>query len=233
MNMLRALEILKKDIENKNNYTKLHLFSEIFEYYGPIPKYRLLHFYGHPDCGKTTVAKDLIESNKDNSFVYISNKLDDINIMNRYENCTVMISNVFEKTLEFLESLTPELVDVVIIDNIHNMLSHEELVSAFTKKLDNADVLNKYIKQLTILAVKKKFNIIVFNGINLISNKSRYGHIIDKESVASFEITKLACDLNRLKCSITPKKNIMNDTKNTFFYDYYWRYSGGKSKWNR
>lgn len=223
MNMIRALNLMKQDIANKNNNSKLHLFSEIFEYYGPFTKNRLIHFYGHPDCGKTTIAKDLISSNKTRSFVYISSYLDDIKSLDKYNNCVTMISNIFEKTLEFLEKLEPELVDVVIIDNIHNMVSEIELKAAFTTRLDNGEILNKYIKQLSILAAKKKFNIVVFNGINLISNKSRYSHIIEKESVASFEIRKLKCSLENLVCEIIPKKNLMNDNKRTFEYVCKWR----------
>lgn len=225
MNMLRALQVLKEDIKNKNNYSKLHLDSDIFEFYGPIPKYRLIHFFGHPDCGKTTIAKDLVRNNTSKSFVYISNSLDDIKSIKNYDNCTVMISNVFEKTLDFLKSLNPGLVDVVILDNINNMLSKEELDAAFTKRLNNAEILNKYIKQLSILAVQKKFNIIIFNGINLITNKSRYSYIIDKESVASFEIKKKSCTLDRLSCDIIPIKNLMDDNKSVYDYEFYWRES--------
>lgn len=93
------------------------------------------------------------------------------------------------------------------------MVSQEELNSAFSKRLDNKDILDKYIKQLSIIAAQKKLNIFVFNGINQMTNKSRYSYLIEKEAVATFKIEKRHRTYDGLVVSVIPVKNIMNDIK--------------------
>lgn len=213
MNMLRAIELLKKDIKLKENANKIEMYDEVFYQYGPITPNRLIHFYGEPDCGKTTVAIDIINSNRSKSFIYINKNPDDLRKVKDLNNCSVFTSNIFEITLLYLKTLQPNLVDFVIIDDIHKMISQEELNSAFSKRLDNKDIFDKYIKQLSLIAAQKKLNIIVFNGINLMNNKSRYSYLIEKEAVATFKIEKYDVSYRYLGLSITVEKNIMNDNK--------------------
>lgn len=213
MDMLRAIELLKQDIKAKEDSYKIHMEDSIFSEYGPITPNRLIEFYGEPDCGKTAVAINIMKSNRWNTFIYINKDLDNLNKVKKLNNCTVFSSNVFETTLLYLKTLKPGLVDFVIIDDIHNMVSQEELNSAFSKRLDNKDILDKYIKQLSIIAAQKKLNIFVFNGINQMTNKSRYSYLIEKEAVATFKIEKRHRTYDGLVVSVIPVKNIMNDIK--------------------
>lgn len=213
MNMLRAIDLLKQDIKAKEDKYKIHMNDELFYNYGPLIPNRLIHIYGEPDCGKTTIAMDIIEENYLKSFVYINKNPDNIMKMKKFKNCTIFNSNVFETTLLYLKTLEPSLVDFVIIDDIQNMLSQEELNSAFSKRLDERELLNKYIKQLSIVAAQKKFNIIIFNGINGVTGKSRYGYIIEKEAIATFKIEKGYRTYDKLILKVIPEKNIMNDIK--------------------
>lgn len=215
MNMLRAIELLKQDIKSKQNTYKISMRDKVFFEYGPINPNRLIEFYGEPDCGKTTIAIDIMKSNCLKSFVYISKNPDNLNKVKRIDNCTVFASNIFEITLLYLRTLEPGLVDFVIIDDIHNMLSQEELKSAFSKKLDNKDIFDKYIKQLSLIAAQKKLNIIVFNSLNKMNNKSRYSYLIEKEAIAVFRIEKEYRTYDSLHLKIIPEKNIMNDMKDS------------------
>lgn len=213
MNMIRAIELLKQDIKSKQDTYKIKMRDKVFFAYGPITQHRLIEFYGEPDCGKTSIAMDIIQSNSLKSFIYINKNPDNLAKVNKMDNCTVFASNIFEITLLYLRTLEPGLVDFVIIDDIHNMLSQEELNSAFSKKLDNKDIFDKYIKQLSIIAAQKKLNIIVFNSLNQMSNKSRYSYLIEKEAIAVFRIEKEYTAYDSLKLKIIPEKNIMNDFK--------------------
>lgn len=215
MNMLRAIELLKQDIKSKQDTYKISMRDKVFFEYGPITPNRLIEFYGEPDCGKTTVAIDIMKSNCLKSFVYISKNPDNLNKVKMINNCTVFASNIFEITLLYLRTLEPGLVDFVIIDDIHNMLSQEELKSAFSKKLDNKDIFDKYIKQLSLIAAQKKLNIIVFNSLNKMNNKSRYSYLIEKEAIAVFRIEKEYKTYDSLYLKIIPEKNIMNDMKDS------------------
>lgn len=215
MNMLRAIELLKQDIKSKQDTYKISMRDKVFFEYGPINPNRLIEFYGEPDCGKTTIAIDIMKSNCLKSFVYISKNPDNLNKVKRIDNCTVFASNIFEITLLYLRTLEPGLVDFVIIDDIHNMLSQEELKSAFSKKLDNKDIFDKYIKQLSLIAAQKKLNIIVFNSLNKMNNKSRYSYLIEKEAIAVFRIEKEYRTYDSLHLKIIPEKNIMNDMKDS------------------
>lgn len=215
MNMLRAIELLKQDIKSKQDTYKISMRDKVFFEYGPITPNRLIEFYGEPDCGKTTIAIDIMKSNYLKSFVYISKNPDNLNKVKRIDNCTVFASNIFEITLLYLRTLEPGLVDFVIIDDIHNMLSQEELKSAFSKKLDNKDIFDKYIKQLSLIAAQKKLNIIVFNSLNKMNNKSRYSYLIEKEAIAVFRIEKEYRTYDSLHLKIIPEKNIMNDMKDS------------------
>lgn len=215
MNMLRAIELLKQDIKSKQDTYKISMRDKVFFEYGPITPNRLIEFYGEPDCGKTTIAIDIMKSNCLKSFVYISKNPDNLNKVKRIDNCTVFASNIFEITLLYLRTLEPGLVDFVIIDDIHNMLSQEELKSAFSKKLDNKDIFDKYIKQLSLIAAQKKLNIIVFNSLNKMNNKSRYSYLIEKEAIAVFRIEKEYRTYDSLHLKIIPEKNIMNDMKDS------------------
>lgn len=215
MNMLRAIELLKQDIKSKQDTYKISMRDKVFFEYGPITPNRLIEFYGEPDCGKTTIAIDIMKSNCLKSFVYISKNPDNLNKVKRIDNCTVFASNIFEITLLYLRTLEPGLVDFVIIDDIHNMLSQEELKSAFSKKLDNKDIFDKYIKQLSLIAAQKKLNIIVFNSLNKMNNKSRYSYLIEKEAIAVFRIEKEYKTYDSLHLKIIPEKNIMNDMKDS------------------
>lgn len=212
MNMFRAMELLKQDLKELNKCeNRDYLCSEIFKTYTDyegIPKGRMIHFYGRPDCGKTLIARDIISKNPYHTFVYISANKDDVAKM-KYPNAAILMSNIFEDTITYLENIDKGNIDVVFIDNINNMLSREELLSAFTKQLDNRDILNKYIKKISLLAAQKSFSVIIFNGINAITNKSRYGYIIDKEAVASFEIEKVKISERYIKVKITPVRNLM------------------------
>lgn len=212
MNMFRAMELLKQDLkELKKCDNRIYFHSEIFKTYTNyegIPIGRMIHFYGKPDCGKTLIAKDIISKNPYNTFVYISANKDDVAKM-KYPNAAILMSNIFEDTIAYLENIDKGDIDIVFIDNINNMLSREELLSAFTKQLDNRDILNKYIKKISLLAAQKDFSVIIFNGINAITNKSKYGYIIDKEAVASFEIEKVKISERYIKVKITPVRNLM------------------------
>lgn len=216
MDMLRAMEILKKDLKGRNKYNnRLYLESEILNTYTDyegIPKGRIIQFYGHPDCGKTMIAKSIIRDNPRNTFIYISANKDDISKIS-YANTAVLMSNIFEDTISYLDRVKKGDVDAVFIDNINNMLSKEELLSAFTKQLDNRDILNKYMKKISLLAAQKGFAVIIFNGINLITNKSRYSYIIEKEAVANFEVKKLNVTKDYVTIEICPQRNLMS--KNT------------------
>lgn len=213
MNMLRAIELLKEDIKSKENAKKINMYDEVFYDYGPITPNRLIHFYGDPDCGKTTVAIDIIRHNINKSFIYINKNPDDLRKVKNFNNCSVFTSNIFEITLLYLKTLEPGLVDFVIIDDIHKMISQEELNSAFSKRLDNKAIFDKYIKQLSLIAAQKKLNVIVFNCINQMSNKSRYSYLIEKEAVATFKIEKYDVSYSYLALMISVEKNIMNDNK--------------------
>lgn len=213
MNMLRAIDLLKQDIKEKENANKISMKDEVFFEYGPITPNRLIHFYGAPDCGKTTVAIDIMKSNIHKSFVYISKNPDNLNKVRNIHNCSVFTSNIFEITLLYLRTLEPGLVDFVIIDDIHNMISQEELNSAFSKRLNNKDIFDKYIKQLSLLAAQKKFNVIVFNGLNQMNDKSRYSYLIEKEAIATFKIEKTEINRFYLNLKIIPEKNIMNNNR--------------------
>lgn len=212
MNMFRAMELLKQDLKELNKCNNRDYFhSEIFKTYTNyegIPIGRMIHLYGRPDCGKTLIARDIIRKNPYHTFVYISANKDDIAKM-KYPNAAILMSNIFEDTIAYLENIDKGNIDIVFIDNINNMLSREELLSAFTKQLDNRDILNKYIKKISLLAAQKSFSVIIFNGINAITNKSRYGYIIDKEAVASFEIEKVKISERYIKVKITPVRNLM------------------------
>lgn len=215
MNMLRAIDLLKQDIKEKENANKISMYDEVFIEYGPMTPNRLIHFYGEPDCGKTTVAIDIMKSNRGKSFVYINKNPDDIRKVKDVYNCSVFASNIFEITLLYLRTLKPGLVDFVIIDDIHKMISQEELNSAFAKRLDNKTIFDKYIKQLSLIAAQKKINIIVFNGINQMNNKSRYSYLIEKEAIATFKIEKYNMTYNCIALRIVPEKNIMNNNKDS------------------
>lgn len=213
MNMLRAIELLKEDLKQKENSNKINMYDEVFYDYGPITPNRLIHFYGDPDCGKTTVAIDIIRDNINKSFIYINKNPDDLRKVKNFNNCSVFTSNIFEITLLYLKTLEPGLVDFVIIDDIHKMISQEELNSAFSKRLDNKTIFDKYIKQLSLIAAQKKLNVIVFNGVNQMNNKSRYSYLIEKESIATFKIEKYDVSYSYLALMISVEKNIMNDNK--------------------
>lgn len=211
--MLRAIELLKQDIKQKENANKIEMYDKVFYIYGPITPNRLIHFYGEPDCGKTTLAIDIIKNNTSKSFVYINKNPDDLKRIKDFNNCSVFVSNIFEITLLYLKALKPGLVDFVIIDDIHKMISQEELNSAFSKRLDNKTIFDKYINQLSLVAAQKKLNIIVFNGINQMSNKSRYSYLIEKEAIATFKIEKCNISYKYLALRVIPEKNIMNNYK--------------------
>lgn len=217
--MLRAIELLKKDLKSSvSNRNKLDVGGTIFNYYSDhqgIPKGRIVHVFGHPDCGKTQMALNMMKTGYNNSYLYISKKLDDIRKVEKVRNVTVLNSNIFEDTISYLESIDKDMIDVVIIDDINNMLSKEELMSAFTKKLDDREILNKYIKKISLLAAQKQFVVIVFNGINLITNKSRYSYIIEREAIASFCIEKLRLTKYQLDVKITPVRNLLSNIKDS------------------
>lgn len=217
MDMLHSIKLLQQDlIEQQRKKNRIDILDIILEYYSDycgIPKGRMIHFYGHPDCGKTLIAKNIIANNENLSFLYVSKDLDDVKAMSKFSNVIILNSNVFEDTIIFLEQIEKEAIDIVIFDNFQNMISKEELMSAFTKKLDNRDVLNKYLKKISSLSAKKKFSTLVFNSINLVTNKSRYSYLLDAESVASFCIDKIHTDHFRMRLKITPVRNIMSNTK--------------------
>ena len=225
MNMFRAMELLKEDLKERTmpknrlclNSRILNLYSD----YEGIPKGRMIQFYGYPDCGKTTIAKDIIRKNQDNIFIYISANKDDVAKIH-YRNAIILMSNIFEHTISYLSKVNKRDVDVVIIDNINNMLSKKELVSAFTEKLDNKEILNKYIKQLSILAAQKEFSIIIFNGINKMTNKARYSYIIEKEAVANFKVERAGANANRIKVRIYPQRNLMSTQMDIHEFDLYY-----------
>lgn len=223
MNMLRAIDLLKQDIKAKEDDNKIKMYDEILYQYGPITPNRLIHFYGEPDCGKTTVALDIIKWNHRRSFVYINKNPDDLAKVKQFNNCSVFTSNIFEITLLYLKTLKPNIVDFVIIDDIHKMISQEELNSAFSKKLDNKTIFDKYIKQLSLIAAQKKLNIIVFNGINKMNDKSRYSYLIEKEAVATFRIKKYGMTYNQIALEVSPDKNIMNNNKESKRINIDWR----------
>lgn len=213
MNMLRAINLLKQDIKAQEDKYKIVMDDKVFSNYNPIIPGRLIQLYGEPDCGKTTIAINIMKDNYLDNFIYINKNPDNILKMKKINNCTVFNSNIFEMTLLYLKTLEKGLVDFVIIDDIHNMISQEELNSAFSKRLDNKDILDKYIKQLSVIAAQKGFNIIIFNCINGVTGKSRYGYIIEKEAIASFKIEKFDRTYDKLRIKIIPEKNIMNNNK--------------------
>ena len=219
MDMLRAMELLKKDlIEKRRCDNRLYMYDNVLESFSDgegIPKCRIIQFFGQPNCGKSLVARRIIERNDDKAFIYISSKRDDISKAN-FNNAIVFMSNIFEDTINYFESLNKGDVDIVIIDDLNNMLSKEELLSAFTKKLDNREILNKYIKKISLLSVQKDFVVLVFNGINGISNKSRYNYIIEKESVANLEIKARRVTEDYMTIEIVPHKNLMADIKQSY-----------------
>lgn len=211
--MLKAIKMLTEDLHNKERaFNKIHFKDKVVDTFAPygINKNRLIHFYGEPDVGKTFIMKNIIENNEDKIFLYISNKLDDINKMNELNNVSILISNVFEELIEFLESLDKNLINVVIIDNFNNMLSKNELLSTFDTKLDNKNYIEKYIKRITKLAVEKKFIVFVINGINAVTEKSRYGYLIDKESIASIKIEKETLTPDYLRLKIINERNLIS-----------------------
>lgn len=213
MDMLRALEVLKNDLDQlKKIGNKTPVVDEVLhpftDGYG-IPKGRMLQFYGLPDCGKTAMAREIIADNRGLSFVYISSKADSVKKMNFF-NTTVFRSSIFEDIIDFISKIERDVVDIIIIDDIHTMLSKEELLSAFTKKLNTHEIFNKYIKRLSLLAAQKNTSIIIFNSVNIISGKSRYGFMIDKECVATINIEKVNLDSRGfLDVSLKPVRNLM------------------------
>ena len=66
--------------------------------YDPITEVIFIHIFGKPDCGKTSICKDIIESNRYKSFIYINKNLDNLNKMKKYSNCVVFSTNIFEIT---------------------------------------------------------------------------------------------------------------------------------------
>lgn len=225
MNMLRALNVLKKDLKEKENkYYRLYNKHILFEYYGYPVKGRIIHFYGMPDCCKTSLMRDIINCNHNNSFIYISKNKDNIAKMKNYNNCSILMSNIFEDTIEYLSKIEPNTVDYVIIDDIHNMLSREELKSAFTKKLDEHTIFNNYIKRLSMIAANKHIVMFITNGINMVSKKSRYGYMIDKEAVASFEIQRVRMNDDYATIKIIPFKNLMSEENEPFKKRIDWRF---------
>lgn len=218
MNVLRAVNLLKQDLlEQKQSHGRISIWDKMIRYFNDdrgVPKDRLIHIYGPPDCGKTLIIKNLVYYNDDMSFLYVSKSFDDINKMSSYKNVITLNSNIFEQTIEFLESIEKNSIDIVVIDNINNMLSQEELKSAFTKKLDNGTIFERYIRRISQLAAKKHFVVIVINGVNLINGKSRYGYMIDREAVLSISIEKHKQTNREIIISATSKHNrISNVTK--------------------
>lgn len=214
MDMLRAIKFLEEDLLQKNDRRNKVFFYDsrvkMFAPYG-VNKARIVHFYGKPDIGKTTFLRSIMIGNEDKSFLYVSNKLDDIRKMERLSNINVFISNIFEETIDYLESVDKNLIDVVVLDNFNNMLSREELLSAFTKKLDNRAILEKYIKRISQLAVEKNFVLFIMNSINAINEKSRYGYLIDKEAVASIRLDKISLSKKCIKMQLINERNLLSD----------------------
>lgn len=217
MDMLHSMKLLQQDLLKQNKRkNRLHIYDKILNFYSEgmgIPKGRMIHIYGHPDCGKTTIAINMIRENQDLTFLYISKNLDDIAKMRYYPNVVVLNSSTFEETIEFISQIDKKSVDVVIIDNFSNMISKEELTSAFTKRLDNREVLEKYLKKISALAASKIFCTVVLNGVNLVTGKSRYSYLLDRESVASFFVEKKSLNERHVNLTITPVRNILSKEK--------------------
>lgn len=227
MDMLKAMNILKEDLKTSTEPTnRISVRDKVLTFYSQgrgIPKGRIIQFYGKPDCGKTSVAKEIIRKNHDKAFVYISSKKDDINKIG-FMNTTVLLSNIFENTINYISRIQKDCVDFVVIDNINNMVSKEELLSAFTKQTDNREILNRYIKKLSLLAAQKNFSILIFNGINGVTNKAKYGHIIEKEAIANFEVQRLGFatyrninqseEVHGLNVHIVPQRSLLSPIKN-------------------
>lgn len=213
MSNFNPINLLTNNLKLINNKNYINMNDNILSYYEPLPPNRLIEFYGDYDSGKTTIALDIIINNPSKSFIYINSFLDNFKLLKDVNNCFIYISNIYEDILLFLNSLEPNLIDFIIIDDIYNLISKHELSSYFNSNINNKDIFQNFIKQLSLIAVKHKFNIILFNSLNIINNKSKYSYILEKETILTFRIEKQSITLDYLLLKIIPEKNLINNNK--------------------
>ena len=225
MDVLRSFNLLAKDlIAQEKRKHRIKIADELIDFYSDhmgIPKGRMVHFYGDPDCGKTLMARTIIKNNPHLSFLYVSGKLDDITRISGYNNVCVLNTNIFDETIEFLQEMEKDAIDVLILDDFNNMISREEVESAFTVQFDNRAILEKYIKTLCAEAAKKRFTTMVFDGINLVTQKPRYGYLMHNESVADIHLQKALRALHDVIIKATVEKNLMSQEKQEKLFQYH------------
>lgn len=151
---------------------------------GGIPHGKILEIAGDVDVGKTSFIFDLIESINDDMIVaYISTSKNSLcylykRKLNEKKNLVLCLSNREDTILDFILQ-TVSIIDLFIIDGIHNVLTNNE---SSTVNISVNQDMKSLLSNLNSLFYGKKSSLIAVNSVNLKNGEqvSRWRNLFNK-----------------------------------------------------
>lgn len=179
----------KKHLELEKNYIHFcnPIMIKLLDGKG-LRKGHYIHIAGPSDSGKTFFVKNILSENKDLSVLYISHKQDDCIKLGSCNNIHLYLNNIFENIIEYLKEIPKGLIDIVVIDGINNMCCRDEIERGFKLGSTQKDEFQKFLIELRTQLARIDCIGIIINGINQMTNKAKYGYIIDNNSDLSLII---------------------------------------------
>lgn len=194
--------------QNKNE----KIFLNIFKDYLPkgISNNSCIHISGGEESGKTSLALEIANKNPENTFIYIDTyfELTEEKLPN---NMYLFRSNDINVILDFLNSLSKNVVDFLIIDSISNLILKEEIESISYIK-NRYEYFNAAIMKIISKCCSLNICLILFNTLNGNGNPSNFSIQIKKQCLLDISILNTEENENEYILSLLTNKNKISKT---------------------
>lgn len=142
----------------KSLFNNIKEHNQIVDIIGELNSYSFIHIYGGIECGKTSLAKSIVETYSDKAFIYIDTYG---NINNLAENAILFRTNREVEIVDFINKLNPSDCDSIILDAYSNILAIND-----SWNIETYIVMNQALKAIHTACIKKKCSLILLNTLN-------------------------------------------------------------------
>lgn len=137
---------------------------------------KTIMIYGKNESFKKIICKDIIDNNKDKTFLYVDTYFND-NTFYNYKNVLLFLDNKYENIIDYISNIEKGILDCLIIDTISSVTSEED---SWKEQKKRYELVNKYIKEIASLCYKKKIICMFLNTINYKNNASNMTQQLEK-----------------------------------------------------